>query len=91
MHILELDRALVTDERLRARLVLHLWRLAQEVEHRLDVHQRLLELAVNHAHEVEGLIKLNKNRVDQHEVANRHGSVRVCRGPRTASRAPCQS
>ena len=46
--------------------------LAEQREHLLHVDQRLLDLAVDHAEEVERDVELDHQRVDQHQVAERH-------------------
>ena len=43
----------------------------EEVEHRLDVDQPLLDLAIDEADEVERDGELHQQRVDQHEIADR--------------------
>ena len=40
-------------------------------EHGLDVDQALLDLAIDHAHEVERHVELDQDRVDHDEVADR--------------------
>ena len=60
------------DERRRVRRVGDLAVLAEQREHLLQVDQRLLDLAVDHAEEVERDVELDHQRVDQHEVAERH-------------------
>ena len=42
----------------------------QQREHRLDIDQALLDLAIDHAHEIQRQIKLHEDRVDHHEVAD---------------------
>ncbi len=74
MHILEADRAFRHDKRLCARLVLDLGRAAQQRKHRLDIDERLLRLAIDHAHHVQRLVELDEYRVHHHEIADRHGS-----------------
>ena len=52
----------------------------QEREHGLDVDQPLLDLAINHAHEIERQIKLHQDRVDHDEIADRqHAGAHVAR------------
>ncbi len=43
----------------------------KNVEHRTDVDDRLLDLAIDHAHEVERLIELQHHHVEQREIADR--------------------
>ena len=59
------------DERLGVRLVDDLGRDVEEVEHRLDVDQALLDLAIDEADEVERDGELHQQRIDQHEIADR--------------------
>ena len=68
--ILELDLAFADAQRLGAFLVDDLGRLVQQREHRLDIDQALLDLAIDHAHEIERQIELHEDRVDHHEVAD---------------------
>jgi hypothetical protein len=63
-------RAAVDDERLRVGLVDDLRRHVEEIEHRLDVDQPLLDLAVDEADEVERDRQLHEQRVDQDEIAD---------------------
>ena len=42
--------------------------LAQQPQHPVQVQQRLLDLAVHHAEEVERDVELDQQRVDQHEI-----------------------
>ena len=58
--VLEPDRALAHDQRLCARLVLYLGLLPEQCEHGLDVDERLFDLAIDHAHDVERLIELDE-------------------------------
>jgi len=57
--VVEFDLAPLDAERLGARPVDDLRRLVQQREHRLDVDQPLLDLAIDHAHEVERDIELH--------------------------------
>ena len=63
-----------TFERRRARLVLDLRLAREDREHDLDVGHRLLDLAIDHAHEIERLVELDHHGVDQHEIADRLGA-----------------
>ena len=74
LHVLEADGAARYPERHGARAVRHLRRLGQHVHHALDVGQRLLDLAIDHAHEVERNEQLQHQRVDHHEVADGLGA-----------------
>ena len=79
-HVLELDLALGDVKRLGARAIDHLRRLVQQREHRLDVDQPLLDLAIDHAHEIERQVKLHEDRVDHHEAADgEHAVAHVAR------------
>ena len=55
----------------RAGLVLHLLRLMQQAEHRVHVDQRLGDLAIDGAEEVQRLIQLDEDRVRHDQVADR--------------------
>ncbi len=74
VHVLEADRALGDDERRRAGPILDLGLAAEEREHLLDVDHRLLDLAIDHAHEIERLVELDHHGVDHDEVADRLGA-----------------
>src|SRR5581483_9795902 len=69
--IVEADISPYGLQRPRAGPVLHLGLAAEDLKHRLDVDDALLDLAIDHAHEVERLIKLDHHRVDHHEIADR--------------------
>src|SRR6185436_17245054 len=43
-------------------------------EHDFNVGDRLLDFAVDHAHEIQRLIKLDHHRIDQHEIADSLGA-----------------
>ena len=58
-------------ERRRAGAVGHLGRHLQKAEHRLDVGEALLDLAIDEADEVQRDGELHQERVDQHEIADR--------------------
>ena len=75
MHILEPHDASAHDEGLGAGLVLDFGMLVQKLEHGLDVDDRLLHLAIEHAHEIQGLIELDHHGVDEHEIADGVGAV----------------
>src|SRR5581483_10154166 len=68
-HVLEPDGAASDVERLGSGLVLNLGLARKDCEHRFDVDDRLLDLAIDHAHEVERLVELDHHRVDHHEIA----------------------
>ena len=55
----------------RVRPVLDLGPQRQEAGHGLEIGDRLLELAVDHAQDVERLVELEQEGVDQHDVADR--------------------
>ena len=72
--VLEADRTALDHERLGVRLVLDLRLAREDCEHPLDVDHRLLDLAIDHAHEVERLVELDHHGVDHHEVADGVGA-----------------
>ena len=53
----------------RARLVLDFTVLVQQPEHAVHVEERLLDLAIDHAEEVERDVELDQQPVYQHEIA----------------------
>ena len=53
----------------RTRAIFDLAMLGEEAEHAVHVEQRLLDLAVHHAEEVERDVELDQQAVDQHQVA----------------------
>ena len=55
----------------RVRLVDDLRGHVEQVEHRLDVDQALLDLAIDEADEIQRDRQLHQQRVDQHEIADR--------------------
>ena len=57
------------------RRVVHLLLDLEQVEHLLDVDQRLLDLAVHEAEEVERLVELHQVGVGHHEAAQGHRAV----------------
>jgi hypothetical protein len=67
--VLETDLAAPERERFRVGRVLDFLFLLEQREHALDVGQRLLDLAVDHAEVIERDGKLDQERVDEHEVA----------------------
>ena len=73
-HILESDFAVADLERLCPRLVLDLGKHLGQLEHRLHIGQRLLDLAVHEAEEIERDIELDQVGVDEHEIADGHGT-----------------
>ena len=70
-HVLEAHRAAARHQRLGVGRVGDLAVLAEQREHLLHVDQRLLDLAVDDAEEVERDVELDHQRVDQHQVAER--------------------
>ncbi len=70
-HVLEPHRAGADRKRRRAGMVGDLGLAVEDVEHLLDVGSGLLDLAVDHAHEVERLVELDQHGVDHDEVAHR--------------------
>ena len=71
LDVVEADRALPDRNRLGVRLVHDLGRSLEDPEHGLDVDRRLLDLAIDHAHEIQRLVELDHHGVDHHEVADR--------------------
>ncbi len=69
--VLEADVAAGHLQRTGAGGVLDLRRARNNREHVLDVGHRLLDLAIEHAHEIERLVELDHHGVDQHEIADR--------------------
>ena len=69
--VLEPDLALADHERRRARPVDDLGGDLEQVEHRLDIDQPLLDLAIDHADEIERHGELHQQRIDQDEIADR--------------------
>jgi len=67
---LEADAARAHPDRLRAGTVDDLRRPLQDVEHGLDVDRGLFDLAIDHAHKVQRLIKLDHHGVDHDEIAD---------------------
>ena len=43
--------------------------LVENVEHRADVENRLLDVAIDHAHEIERLIELHHHHIQEREIA----------------------
>src|SRR3984957_8628173 len=68
-NVLETDRAPGNFEIARARRVANFRMLVEDVEHRPDVEDRLLDLAIHHAHEIERLIELQHHYVQESEIA----------------------
>ena len=73
-HILEANSAVPGDKRPHARLVLDLRIAGEDAEHDLDVGDRLLDLAIEHPHEIQGNIELDEHGVDHDEVADGAGT-----------------
>lgn len=71
-HLAELDAAAGDRERRRSRPVRHLAVDLEQPEHLLHVDDRLLDLAVDVAKEVERQVELDQIGVHQHEVADGH-------------------
>ena len=72
IDVLEADLGRRDPERRSARRVANFGVLLDQVEHPLHVRQRLLDLAVDHAEEVERNVELEHERVDQHQIADGH-------------------
>ncbi len=73
--VVETDRAGADLQRLGARLVLDLGLARQHREHDLDVDHRLLDLAINQAHEIQRLVELDHHGVDHDEIADGVGAA----------------
>ncbi len=58
-------------ERLRTGLVDDFRILHEQREHRLEIDKALLDVAVDHAHEIEGHVELDQDGVDHDEIADR--------------------
>ncbi len=71
-HVLEAHRAAVHVQHAGVGRVGDLAILLEQREHALEVGQPLLDLAVQHAEEVQRHVQLDQQRVDHHEVAQRH-------------------
>src|SRR5262249_34072878 len=67
----ELDRRRSRRQLARAGLVLDLAVLREQPEHAIEVEQRLLDLAIDHAEEIERDVELDEKPVHQHEIAER--------------------
>ena len=76
IDVLEAHFAGTDVERLRPGGVGDLGVLLREREHPLHVGERLLDLAIEHAQEIERDVELDHERVDEHEVADGHRPVR---------------
>ena len=74
------DRAVLHRKSRRARPVLNLGRDPDQRHHLLEVGQRLLDVAVHHAEEIERRVELQQIGVDQHEIADGHRACRNIRG-----------
>ena len=75
VDVLEAHLAATDIERRGARRIGDFRVLLGKREHPLHVGERLLDLAVEHAQEVERDVELDHERVDEHEVADRHRPV----------------
>ena len=72
-HVLEAHhRRRIGKQRLRVGCVLHLALALEQPEHLVEVGERLLEFAVNHAKKVERDVELDHEGVDHHQVAKCH-------------------
>ena len=71
-HLFEAHRGRAGQQHLRVRGVVDLLVGLHEREHALDVGQRLADLAVQHAEEVERDVELDQEGIDQHDVADGH-------------------
>lgn len=66
----ETDLDLAVRQGLRAGRIDDFARRVQQVEHALDVGQRLSDFAIDDAEEVERHVELDQEGVDQHEIAD---------------------
>src|SRR6185437_6632504 len=73
-HVVEDDLAGADMERLRARRVLHLRGDGEQLEHLFQIGQRLLDVAIDHAEEVERHVELDQIGIHHDEIADRHGA-----------------
>ncbi len=69
-HILEPQMARCHGQGPCAGNILDLGLALQNVEHLLDVDDRLFDLAIDHAHEIQRLVKLDHHGVDQDKIAD---------------------
>ena len=58
-------------QRLGTRMIGNLGFLIQNIEHLVDIDDRLFDLAIDHAEKIQRDIELNQEPVDQHQVAQR--------------------
>ena len=70
LHVLKADSARADLERLGVRCIHNLRLDLQKIEHLLDIRQTLADFAIDEANEVERHGKLEKQRVDEDEVAD---------------------
>ena len=70
LDVLEPDRAGAHLQWLRPGKVFDLGILRQDGEHRLDVDDRLLDVAIDHPHEIERLVELQHDQIHQHKGAD---------------------
>src|ERR1700722_6023228 len=75
IDVLEADRAPAHRQDLRLRRVLDFAVFSQQAEHAFHVGKSLLDFAINHAEKIERNIKLDHERVAQHQVADGHAAV----------------
>ena len=79
--MIETDRAAVDVQRLGAGPVRDLRILVEHFHHALDVGQPLLDLAIDHAHEIQRHEKLQHQQVDHREMADGVRCRRARRSP----------
>src|SRR6185312_14926732 len=48
---------------------------SQNPEHQLDVDHRLLDLTIDHTHEIERLVELDHHCIEHHQIADRIGAL----------------
>jgi hypothetical protein len=78
--VLEADGGIRAGQRLRTGRVAHLAVFFHQHEHLVQVGQALLDLAVDHAQEVQRNVELDHEGVDHHQVAQRHAPFDHARG-----------
>ena len=81
----EANRAVRHRERRRAGPVLDFGRDLHQRHHLLEVGQRLLDVAVDDAEEIERRVELQQVGIDQHEIADRHPACRDTPSPPASS------
>ena len=75
IHVLESNFTRGQRNRRRSRRILDFGILVDQQEHPLHVGERLLQLAIDDAEEVERDVELNHERIDQHQIADSYRMV----------------